>query len=92
MRYINPFFKKNNKINLRDILKILNIRNLKFKNIKVNDIKDLDQASKYDITFLNSVKYIDIANKTKSHIIITNNKCKSLIKNKCTLVVVDNVS
>ena len=91
MSYINPFFKKNNKINLRDILKILNIRNLKFKNIKLNDIKDLDHASKKDITFLNSAKYIDIANKTKSNTIITNGKCKNLINKKCTLIIVDNV-
>mgnify|MGYP001477910402 CR=1 FL=1 len=87
----NPFFKKNNKVTIKDILKILNIKNFKTTNIKLNDIKELDSAKSNDITFLNSTKYADLAKNTKSKIIITNNKYKDLISKNLKVITVDNV-
>ena len=51
MKIKNPFFKKNNNINLSDICKILGVKRPK-KDLKINNISDLESSSKYDISFL----------------------------------------
>ena len=51
----NFFFKKKNNLKINDILKVLNLKQLK-KNIKIDDIKELDLAGKNDITFFHSIK------------------------------------
>ena len=86
----NLFFKKKNNIKLNDILKILKFK-LQKKNFKINDIKTLDQSDKNDITFLNSNKYLDIALKTKSKLIITNKKLKNSLPKKMYVIEVKNV-
>ena len=48
----NPFFKNNGPFEINKLLKEINIKtNSLYKNIKVEDIKDLASASKKDITF-----------------------------------------
>ena len=91
MIYNNPFYKKNNKVKYKDVLKVLKIQNIKVQNYKINDIKELDQAKSNDITFFNSTKYINLVNKTKSKFIITNTKYKNLISKNKILILVDNV-
>ena len=72
MKYLNLFFKKRKKTYYYDILKNLNIKNKKnLKNILINDIQNLDQADKNDITFFHSSKYKDLLKVTKSNIIIS---------------------
>ena len=58
MKIKNPFFKKRKYIYLNDILKKLE-KKLINKNIKINDIKDLSNASNSDISFFNSLKYLE---------------------------------
>ena len=53
----NPFFKKRNNIKINNILSVLNKRRLKV-NYNVNDIKEIVEASRNDITFLHSIKYL----------------------------------
>ena len=53
----NYFFKKKKGIKINDILHCLNLKKQK-KNFNVNDIKDLEEAEKDDITFIHSKKYI----------------------------------
>ena len=92
MKYTNPFFKKRKKNYLREILKILNVKNKnKYKNILINDIKNLDQAFKKDVTFFHTIKYKLLLNSTKSKFIITNSKLSSFIPKTKIALVVDNV-
>ena len=92
MIHINSFFKKRKKVYLKDILKLLNIKNKSsYKNILINDIKNLDQATKNDITFFHTSKYKLSINTTKSKIIITNKKLSNLISKSKKALVVDNV-
>ncbi len=86
----NPFFHKKNNINLNDILISLNKKKVKI-NYKVNDLKELDAATKNDISFLHSVKYLKLIEKTKAKIIITNKKFISLIPKKINTIEVSNV-
>ena len=58
----NLFFKKKNNLKINDILKVLNLKQLK-KNIFIDDIKELDSAGNNDITFFNSIKYLDALKK-----------------------------
>ena len=81
MKHKNPFFKKRKKNYLKEIFQILNVKNKnKYKNILINDIKNLDQALNKDVTFFHSIKYKLLLNSTKSNFIITNSKLSSFIQ------------
>ena len=94
MKYTNPFFKKRKKNYLSEILQILKIKiknKNKYKNILINDIKNLDQALNKDLTFFHSIKYKLLLNSTKSNFIITSSKLSSFIPKTKIALVVDNV-
>ena len=61
----NIFFKKIKKISVNEICKKLKIKNIKKKKNYLNDIKTLDDASRNDLTFLHSSKYIKLIPKIK---------------------------
>jgi len=92
MKYLNLFFKKRKKTYFYDILKNLNIKNKKnYKNILINDIQNLDQAGKNDITFFHSSKYKDLLKVTKSNIIITTSQLSYLLPKSKIKLIVENV-
>ena len=86
----NIFFKKKNNLKINDILKCLNLEKSK-NNFYVNDIRDLTEAGKNDVTFLHSKKYSNAAKNTKSKLIITNQKLKTILSNKIYIIEVDNI-
>ena len=86
----NPFFKKRNNIKINNILSVLNKRRLNV-NYNVNDIKEIAEASRNDITFLHSIKYLKFIKQTKSKIIITSKKFINVIPKKINVIIVDNV-
>ncbi len=86
----NIFFKKENHIRINDILILLDKRKQK-KNYKINDINELDNAKKNDISFFNSIKYLNSIEISKCDLIITNKKFVSKIPKKKTIIEVDNV-
>ncbi len=86
----NFFFKKKNNIKINDILTALGLKKQK-KNYKVNDIKELDVATANDISFFHSFKYLDYIKKTKSKLVITNNKFVNNIPKKINIIEVQNV-
>ncbi len=92
MKYLNPFFKKRKKTSLHEILQILKIKNIKkYKNIIINDIKNLDQAINKDITFYHTSKYKLLLDSTKSNFVITNSKLSDFIPKSKVSIIVDNV-
>tara|TARA_B100000965_G_scaffold392239_1_gene401564 strand:- start:570 stop:1556 length:987 start_codon:yes stop_codon:yes gene_type:complete len=92
MKYINSFFKKKREVYLKDILNLLNIKNKNsYKNILIDDIKNLDQAKKNDITFFHNSKYKFSINTTKSKVIITSKNLSKIISKSKIVIVVDNV-
>ncbi len=86
----NIFFKKKTNIKINDILKSLNLNSYE-SNFKVNDIKELGEADKKDITFYHSAKYIEQLKKTESNLIITKKSYSKIIPNKKIIITVDNV-
>ncbi len=85
MKKIN-FFKK----------KLIKLSNLfpkeKFKNNTSNfDIKPLDEAKYGDITFFDSIKYKDLALKTKASYCITKEKNKGFLPSNTKSIIVNNV-
>ena len=93
---INPFFKNNGPFRISDILKQINLPNIKIDNDQeINDIKDLFTSKKNDITFFHSKKYKDIAKNTKASFCIKTENLKNelnendaeiLLKNGCICV------
>ncbi len=87
----NPFFKKVKIINLTKIYSILGLRKNLKKNIRIFNITDLYSANHSDISFFNSVKYLDILKKSKVKFVITDNKHFNIIKDYCNPIIVENV-
>ena len=88
----NPFFKNNGPFEINKLLKEINFKtNSLYKNIKVEDIKDLASASKKDITFFHSRKYFELASKTKALFCITTENLKDFLPKFCNKIIVDNV-
>jgi len=92
----NPFFKNHGPFTLLDLLK--NEFDLKFSPINtdqnehlINDVKNLTDASPADITFFHSIKYKDLAKKTKAIACITKKKFLHLLPKNCIKIFSDNV-
>ena len=90
MKISNPFFKKNDNIKLKDILKILKIKK-NYSNIKINDIRDLSDAKKNDISFFNNIKYFEKLKKSNVKFVISSEKYFSKIKEYCEPIIVSNI-
>ena len=86
----NPFFKKTDNIKINDILFSLNLKKQSI-NYTVRDIKELDIASKDDISFFHTKKYLESVKKTKSKLIITSQKFMNFIPKKIKVIKVENV-
>ena len=88
----NPFFVNHGPINIFDILNIIGLNeNSSIKNESISDIKDLYSATKSEITFFHSKKYIDFAKNTKALFCITNENLKNYLPKSCNPLVVKNV-
>ena len=59
--------------------------------LKISDIKTLDKATKKDISFFNSVDYIDYAKTTKAAACITTKNLKQYLPDNCIKILVKNV-
>ena len=59
--------------------------------IKIFDIKTLDQASKSDLTFFDSLVYLEKSKKTKAKFCLTTEKLKKYLPSSCEPIVVKNV-
>ncbi len=83
----NRFFKKKGSYKIKELFENIEVND----NIMVNNINNLLDAEKDEITFLDSSIYSENAKKTKASFCITNNKLKSFLPNSCTPIVVKNV-
>ena len=64
----------------------------KFKdNSKINYIRPLDKAQKFDLTFFDSIKYKSHAVKTKASYCITTTKLEKFLPNYVKIIIVKNV-
>ena len=71
----NIFFKNKGPFNIQKIFTKHKFKN----NIKIYDIKTLDQASKGDLTFFDQPNYKSSAANTKASACITNEKLSSVL-------------
>ena len=88
---INPFFKNTGPHNINYLLKSINLNIYNFPDDKINDIKDLSTSKKYEITFLNSKKYIELAKITKASYCITTENFTSILPNTCKAIISNKV-
>ena len=83
----NIFFKQKGPYLLSEIFDSFQLK----KKIKIFDIKPLNEASKFDITFLDSIDYLDLAKTTKASCCLTTEKLKIHLPNNCFPITVKNV-
>ena len=86
----NLFFKKKKYLYLSNILDLLGADKI-YKNIKINSITDLNAANKNDISFFNSLKYIDLLKNTKAGYVIVLKKHSKIVNKYCNAIIVKNV-
>ncbi len=86
----NSFFLKKDYLFLKDIYKNLGLKS-KEKNIKIIDIKDLAKAKSNEISFFNSLKYLNLLKKTKAKFVLTDKKYEKIVEKYCKSIVVKNV-
>jgi len=87
----NPFFKNTGPHEINSLLNSINLKDQKFTEEKVSDIKDLFTSSKGEISFFHSKKYNDLAKNTKASYCITTESLKSNLPNTCKAVISNNV-
>ena len=87
----NSFFDKKPNVYLSDILEILKIKNKIKKKIKINNISDLINSSKNDISFFNSLKYLELLKKSNAKYVITSQKYNKIVSKYCKTIEVDHV-
>ena len=88
----NPFFKNQGPLKISTIIKSLNLNYAELNlDQEIKDIKDLFSSTEYDISFLHSKKYKNIASKTKASFCLTTEALKNELPNSCTAIVVKNV-
>ena len=93
---VNPFFKNYGPFTLSDLLKNnFDIRyslngNSKNDNL-IKDIKNLDNSTSADITFFHSIKYKDLAQKTKAIACITKKEFLCFLPKDCIKILSDNI-
>jgi UDP-3-O-[3-hydroxymyristoyl] glucosamine N-acyltransferase len=92
----NPFFKNHGPFTLLDLLK--NNFDLKYslhdipKNENlIKDIKNLNDATSADITFFHSIKYKDLAQKTKAIACITKKEFLHFLPKDCVKITSNNI-
>jgi UDP-3-O-[3-hydroxymyristoyl] glucosamine N-acyltransferase len=80
---INPFFKNIGPFKLSNLIsQIDNISSISDDSL-ISDIKNLSEATKDNITFFHSLKYKDIAKKTKAYACITKHEFSHLLPKDC---------
>ncbi len=83
----NVFFKQKGPFFPHELFESINLK----KKIKIYNIKSLERASTSDITFLDSVNYVNTAKSTKASYCITTEKLKIYLPSSCEPVIVKNV-
>ena len=91
----NPFFKNFGPFKLSALLDNINypdlIKEIPKNDNLINDIKNLNEATSRDITFFHSIKYRDIASKTKAYACITKKDFFHLLPENCIKISTNNI-
>ena len=90
---LSQFFNNKGPFSIHQISKQINSSNdlNKYQEIKINDVCDLINARKNDITFLNTVKYKDISLNTKATACVTSSNFSKYLPEDCIKLLVNNV-
>ena len=83
----NIFFERKGPYNLNKLFP----KNLSNVELKIVDIKTLEKANKSSLTFFDSIKYRDLALKTKAGCCITTEKLKNFLPKTCSTIIVKQV-
>jgi len=83
----NIFFERKGPFSLIDLFGNLQLK----KKIKIFDIRNLNDATSADLTFLDHLNYINAAKFTKALYCLTTDKLKNYLPNTCEPIIVKNV-
>jgi len=89
----NHFFEKKGPFPLKEIIKNIDCTSVlsKENDFKIYGVESLDNASKNDMTFLNSSKYKNLSLKTKAAVCITSPNLSKFLPEKCIKINVKNI-
>jgi UDP-3-O-[3-hydroxymyristoyl] glucosamine N-acyltransferase len=81
------FFKNKGPFKLHKIFPKIKVA----KDVSINNIKNIFEATNQDITFLDSRNYLEISKKTKAKACITTKKLAQYLPDQCILILTDKV-
>ena len=89
----NEFFERKGPFPLKEITKAIGFKDnlIKENNFKIYGFESLNNATKDDVTFLNSIKYKDYSLKTKAVACITSGNLSKFLPNNCISLNVKNI-
>tara|TARA_Y100001935_G_C17248044_1_gene479443 strand:+ start:10 stop:993 length:984 start_codon:yes stop_codon:yes gene_type:complete len=90
---IERFYQKKKNINLSDIIQLIKPNNIlnNNNNVLINNISNLNDSKKNDITFFNNIKYKNDIKSTKALYCITKEKLSKYLPSNCTPLIVNNI-
>ena len=89
---LNPFFKNAGPFKIEKLLNIVGIKNVdNFKSDRIFNVRDLNTATKKDLTFFHSKRYSQLASQTKASYCVTLNSLSKFLPDSCKKIIVDNV-
>ena len=83
----NIFFERKGPFLLNKLINNVNVE----KKIKIFDVKPLDEANTSDLTFLDSINYLEAVKSTKALFCLTSERLKNYLPKNCKAIVVKNV-
>mgnify|MGYP001464595652 CR=1 FL=1 len=87
----NLFFKNTGPHDINNLLEAVGLKNQKFSNDKIIDIKDLSSSKSGEISFFHTKKYNDLAKITKASYCLTTENLKSILPTTCKAIISNNV-
>ena len=87
----NPFFKNTGPYEINFLMNSIGLKNHKFNDDKIDDIRDLYSSKNGQITFLNSKKYDKLAKNTEASYCITTESLKTNLPKNCNVIISDKV-
>ena len=85
---MNSLFKNKGPFDINLIIKKLEfVKKKKFKKKKINNISNLNDAKKNEITFFDNVKYLDLLKKTKASFCLIKENFVKYLNNDCLAII-----
>ena len=87
----NPFFLNHGPFKISEIINLISKNTENIESFDINDVKDLNTATKNDLTFFHNKNYAGLASKTNASYCVTLKNLVNFLPSSCKPIIVENV-